>query len=110
MKTLTRSKVHEVITLADMAKADSTRASDARLERFIKAMPKEEQIELLALMWMGRDDAVDDPISYEEHVEYARRDGDENAAGYISEKVLMLGEYLRHGLDLLDDPNGIPAK
>jgi hypothetical protein len=68
------------------------------LTSFINSLSVDEQVDLVALMWLGRDDyAVDDwPSVHEE----AARAHNEHTAGYLVGTPL-LGDLLEEGLSML---------
>jgi hypothetical protein len=68
------------------------------LSSFIGAMSEDEQIDLVALAWLGRGDytAEDWPTVREE----AARARNQNTAGYLL-GMPMLGDFLEEGLGLL---------
>ena len=68
------------------------------LSSFIGAMSEDEQIDLVALAWLGRGDytAEDWPSVREE----AARARNQNTAGYLL-GMPMLGDFLEEGLGLL---------
>ena|GEM_PF-6980664 len=51
-------------------------------------------------MFLGRDDAVDDRLSFADHVKYAKTTLD-RAGGYMADKDLVLADYLRNGIRLM---------
>src|SRR5690349_7874991 len=97
MNAITTQMINELIRLAEIAK----RTKDERpVEAYLSNLTFDQQAEFLALVWYGRDDAVDGPIPFDEQVEYAKKNVDD-ASSYIAAKSLVLADYLRNGLSLL---------
>ena len=69
-----------------------------RVYALVDDLPKEAQEELLALMWTG---GPKNHISFEENLDLARKNFDENHASHIAEQHARLPIYLRDGLDRL---------
>jgi len=81
-----------------------THADDPVVEEltsFISALTEDEQIDLVALMWLGRDDnTVDDwPALREEAARAYRSDGRRTAAYLLG--TPLVGDYLEEGLAML---------
>jgi hypothetical protein len=81
-----------------------THADDPVLEEltsFISALSEDEQIDLVALMWLGRDDnTADDWAQLREEARSAHRPKPRHTADYLIGTPL-LGDYLEEGLSLL---------
>ena len=81
-----------------------THADDPVLEEltsFISALSEDEQIDLVALMWLGRDDnTADDWAALREEARRAHRPQWRHTANYIIGTPLA-GDYLEEGLSLL---------
>ena len=101
MLAITLPMVEHVIALADEAK-DTEDAG--QLETYINELTKNQQAELQALMWYGRDDTTDDPIPFAEYLEFSNTNLD-SVASYMGEKVAQLPGYLREGLRLVTERN-----
>jgi len=99
MKTITAEMVQHLIGLAETAKSTN---NEMPVQNYIDGLEPEQQAEFLALMWLGRNDAVDGPIPFVEHVEYAKTNLD-HAGSYMSEKSAVLADYLRNGIKLMKD-------
>mgnify|MGYP000844863038 CR=1 FL=1 len=71
-------------------------AVEDELEGFIEGMTDDERIDLVTLMWLGRDDSTSDdwPALRQE----AQRSGTESTARYLLGEP-MLGDLLAEGLD-----------
>ena len=101
MNAITLPMVEHVIALAEEAKG----TEDAgQLEIYINGLTKDQQAELQALMWYGRDDAADDPIPFAEYLEFSKTNL-ESVASYMGEKISLLPGYLREGLRLVAERN-----
>ncbi|GJD93090.1 hypothetical protein OCOJLMKI_0277 [Methylobacterium iners] len=59
----------------------------------VSKLTHEERMELMAVMWIGRD--FDG--SFEDALAYAHERSDEGDVGYITDKTLGLSAYLRTG-------------
>ena len=101
MLAITLPMVEQVITLADEAKGSE---DVGELEAYINAMTKNQQAELQALMWYGRDDTPDDPIPFAEYLEFSNTNLD-SVAAHMGEKISQLPDYLREGLRLVTERN-----
>jgi hypothetical protein len=81
-----------------------THADDPVLEEltsFISALSEDEQIDLVALMWLGRDDnTADDWTALREEARRAHRPQRRHTANYLIGTPLA-GDYLEEGLSLL---------
>ncbi len=76
--------------------------SDTEKERkvlydYIENLPKDERYELIALTWLGRSDADENPSDWESLVSEANGYTAENAANYLISKS-PLAKYLRDGM------------
>jgi hypothetical protein len=101
MHAITLAIVEHVIALAEEAKGTE---DAAQLETYINGLTKEQQAELQALMWYGRDDVADDPIPFAEYLEFSNTNLD-SVATYMGEKISLLPGYLREGLRLVAERN-----
>jgi len=101
MNAITLPMVEHVIALAEEARG----TEDAgQLETYINGLTKNQQAELQALMWYGRDDAADDPIPFAEYLEFSTTNLD-SVASYMGDKIALLPDYLRKGLQLVAERN-----
>ena len=101
MRAITLPIVEHVIALADDAKG----AEDAgQLETYINELTKDQQAELQALMFYGRDESDDDPFPFSEYLELSTANL-ESVATRMGEKVALLPDYLREGLRLACERN-----
>ena len=117
MKHLQEATVHEVIRLAetarasehddsevdfgelsagDLAKQLALTAEERELRNYLQRLPDKQMAELMALMWLGRTAGGERREDYPELVEYALTTLD-HAASYVAEKA-PLADYLRDGL------------
>jgi hypothetical protein len=101
MHSISLPIVEHVIALADEAKGTE---DASQLETYINELTKEQQAELQALMWYGRDDNEDDPIPFAEYLEFSNTNLD-SVATYMGEKIVQLPDYLREGLRLVAERN-----
>jgi hypothetical protein len=76
--------------------------SDERTELYVyvRVLTKDERLELMALMWLGRGDSGEKASDWEMLVKHARGMGDEEDTPYICSKA-PLARYLRDGLKRL---------
>lgn len=74
-------------------------AVEDELKGFIEAMTDDERIDLVTLMWLGRDDSTTD--DWEALRQEAQRSGTESTARYLLGTPL-LGDHLDAGLEKLD--------
>lgn len=97
MLAITLPIVEHVIALADEAKG----TEDAeQLETYINTLTKDQQAELQALMFYGRDESDDDPFPFAEYLELSTANLDA-VATRMGEKVALLPSHLREGLRLV---------
>lgn len=69
------------------------------LVAFIQALPEDEQIELVALAWLGRGDY--DKEEWEDALEAAEERHNERTADYLL-GMPLLADYLEEGLSIFD--------
>ncbi|WP_046867114.1 DUF3775 domain-containing protein [Microvirga massiliensis] len=87
----------DVATLSPAAKA--VRDFHTVLSSQIADLSKEAQVELLALMMIGR--YPDDFRSFGDAVAEARSEFDRHTPGYLADKQLVLAKYLESGLQVM---------
>lgn len=86
--------------MADVLEDEPNDATPQILAEFIRDLDEDEQIELVALAWVGRGTfAVED---WEAAVAEARRAHNKRTAEYLF-SLPMLGDYLEEGLSLIED-------
>ena len=98
MKTTIATMANKLISISERARETD---DERPIEDYLNSRTPDEQAELLGLMWYGRDD--DGPFT--ERVQDAKADL-HAVAGYMAEKSLLLPDYLRNGLRLLEERNG----
>lgn len=89
------------LTELTIQKVCSLCGSSDELRQYISGLTECEQAELLALMWQGRNDAIDGRIPFAEQLIHAKDTVNEGTANYISEKSSVLRGYLQNGLRLI---------
>jgi hypothetical protein len=105
LKALQQDKLREIMDLADkiLAKWDPNSLGhtleelremepdpdNVLLYEKIAALSHEARLELMALMWVGRDG-----VSFANALAYARKHSNEHDAHYITEKTMGLSVYL----------------
>jgi len=110
LKSLTIEQVHKIITDAEglnakhppsplgisgMTATVVAYATDRRkLKQEIAGLSDDARMELMALMWIGRDFEGD----YDAALAHARKSSDEGDVDYIADKSPALPMYLRDGL------------
>ena len=100
MKFLQLDEIETVIALAEGVRREEPGAID-RLRRYLLALLPDAQVELIALMWFGRDGTGPRGRGkFAEMVEYTGRR--RYHVDYVVSKSLQLGTYLRNGLRLID--------
>ena len=97
MNAITLPMIEHVIELASAE-------DEKKLEKYISGMSKDQQAELQALMWYGRDEGGQDSIPFAEYLEFSKANL-ETVATYMGEKVVSLPDHLREGLRLLAERN-----
>jgi hypothetical protein len=86
--------------MADVLEDQSDDATPQILAEFIRDLDEDEQIELVALAWVGRGTfSVED---WDDAVAEARRAHNKRTAEYLF-SLPMLGDYLEEGLSLVED-------
>jgi hypothetical protein len=86
--------------MADVLEDQPDDATPQILAEFIRDLDEDEQIELVALAWVGRGTfSVED---WEDAVAEARRAHNKRTAEYLF-SLPMLGDYLEEGLSLVED-------
>ncbi len=86
--------------MADVLEDQPDDATPQILAEFIRDLDEDEQIELVALAWVGRGTfAVED---LDDAVAEARRAHNKRTAEYLF-SLPMLGDYLEEGLSLVED-------
>lgn len=112
LKYLTKADIHKIIDLAELAnnsrainRSKASQVSDQKATREesdllneLKAMPFDEQVELCALMLLGRSVIEEDsePAEFGDFIEEAERVGKAGIVFYLFEKPLA--DYLRESL------------
>jgi Protein of unknown function (DUF3775) len=87
-------------SMADVLEDQSDDATPQILAEFIRDLDEDEQIELVALAWVGRGTfSVED---WDDAVAEARRAHNKRTAEYLF-SLPMLGDYLEEGLSLVED-------
>lgn len=86
-------KVGEIIILA--RELDRT---EAEFDAFVEALNEDEQVNLVALMWVGR--GTFEPQEFDEAVETARQEATTPTADYLKGSP-HLADHLENGLDAL---------
>lgn len=86
-------KVAEIIILA--RELDRT---DTEFDAFVEALNEDEQVNLVALMWVGR--GTYEPEEFDEAVEMARQEATTPTAEYLK-GTPHLADHLENGLDAL---------
>jgi hypothetical protein len=86
--------------MADVLEDQPDDATPQILAEFIRDLDEDEQIELVALAWVGRGTfSVED---WDDAVAEARRAHNKRTAEYLF-SLPMLGDYLEEGLSLVED-------
>jgi Protein of unknown function (DUF3775) len=86
--------------MADVLEDQPDDATPQVLAEFIRDLDEDEQIELVALAWVGRGTfSIED---WEDAVAEARRAHNKRTAEYLF-SLPMLGDYLEEGLSLVED-------
>jgi hypothetical protein len=86
--------------MADVLEDKPDDATPQVLGEFIRDLDEDEQIELVALAWVGRGTfSVDD---WDDAIAEARRAHNKRTAEYLF-SLPMLGDYLEEGLSLIED-------
>ena len=119
LKALKESDVKELIFMADARSAirvteeisfdkpltqeqarefSNINTASLQITKKIESLNKDEIVELMALMWLGRGD--DEGESFSFHRDFALSSVNDGSAEYISSKG-DLGDYLRDGMKLL---------
>jgi len=93
MLQITTDKVAEVIILAREG-----RRGEAELAAFIEGLNEEEQVSLVALLWIGRGSF--EPEELDEAMQTAREEATTPTAHYLSGSP-HLPDHLENGLDAL---------
>lgn len=89
----------KLLSGADLvALSEVARPEYEELEHFIDSLSNEAQIELVALMWLGRGDANDSGQQWLTLLQTATTHQGPETTGYVSDKAAQLGEYLLEGL------------
>jgi len=73
------------------------------LANYIRGLDEDEQVELVALAWVGR--GTYGPEEWDDAVAEARRAHNKRTAEYLF-SLPMLGDYLEEGLTLIEDEDG----
>jgi hypothetical protein len=86
--------------MADVLEDQPDDATPQVLAEFIRDLDEDEQVELVALAWVGRGTfSIED---WEDAVAEARRAHNKRTAEYLF-SLPMLGDYLEEGLSLVED-------
>jgi len=86
--------------MADVLEDQPDDATPQILAEFIRDLDEDEQIELVALAWVGRGTfAIED---WDDAIAEARRAHNKRTAEYLF-SLPMLGDYLEEGLSLIED-------
>jgi len=86
--------------MADVLEDKPDDATPQVLAEFIRDLDEDEQIELVALAWVGR--GTYPAEDWDEAVAEARRAHNKRTAEYLF-SLPMLGDYLEEGLSLVED-------
>jgi hypothetical protein len=87
LTALTIKEIKDIIKAAEMT-------DQKMLVQKISALSHDARMELMALMWIGRDFEG----TYNEAVKYAHQHSDEGDVNYIAEKSPALPTYLKNGM------------
>ncbi len=82
-------------TILEARRGDAT---EAELREFIARMPEDEQAELVAIMWIGRD--TFDAEDWDEAIQTAQNEATTPTEDYLL-GVPLLSDYLEEGLEKL---------
>jgi hypothetical protein len=88
---------------ADILEDQPNDATPQVLANYIRSLDEDEQIELVALAWVGR--GTYGPEEWDDAVAEARRAHNKRTAEYLF-SLPMLGDYLEEGLTLVEDEDG----
>jgi hypothetical protein len=86
--------------MADVLEDQPDDATQQELAEYIRALDVDEQVELVALAWVGR--GTYGPSEWQDAVSEARRAHNKRTAEYLF-SLPMLGDYLEEGLALIED-------
>jgi hypothetical protein len=89
LKALTIKEIDDIVSAAEDAKTDPK-----MLMQKISALGRDARMELMAVMWLGRDFEG----NYDEALKYAHQHSDEFDVDYIAEKAPALPTYLKNGM------------
>ena len=88
---------------ADVLEDKPDDATPQVLANYIRSLDEDEQVELVALAWIGR--GTYGPEEWDDAVAEARRSHNKRTAEYLF-SLPMLGDYLEEGLSLVEDEDG----
>ncbi|HKD23776.1 MAG TPA: DUF3775 domain-containing protein [Rhizomicrobium sp.] len=86
--------------MADVLEDQPDDATQQELAEYIRGLDIDEQVELVALAWVGR--GTYDPSDWDDAVAEARRAHNKRTAEYLF-SLPMLGDYLEEGLAQIED-------
>jgi hypothetical protein len=86
--------------MADVLESDRNDATHAELVAFIRALDVEEQVNLVALAWVGR--GTYELSEWQQALETARSEHTSRIAEYLL-GLPMLGDYLEEGLAVFNE-------
>ena len=86
--------------MADVLEDQPDDATQQELAEYIRALDLDEQVDLVALAWVGR--GTYGPSEWQDAVAEARRAHNKRTAEYLF-SLPMLGDYLEEGLALVEE-------
>lgn len=86
--------------MVDVLESDSGNASYTEMMEFIRSLDEEEQINLVALAWLGR--GTYGVAEWAEAVAEAQRAHNRRTAEYLT-SLPKLGDYLEEGLSMMEE-------
>ena len=86
--------------MVDVLEGDAGNASYAEMMEFIRSLDEEEQINLVALAWLGR--GTYGVAEWGEAVAEAQRAHNRRTAEYLT-SLPKLGDYLEEGLSMMEE-------
>jgi hypothetical protein len=86
--------------MADVLEDSADDATHDEMMEFIRSLDEEEQIDVVALAWLGR--GTYDVAEWEQAVAEAKRAHNRRTAEYLT-SLPMLGDYLEEGLAMMED-------
>lgn len=86
--------------MSDVLEDKPNDATQQALAEYIRGLDVDEQVDLVALAWVGR--GTYGPSEWQDAVAEARRAHNKRTAEYLF-SLPMLGDYLEEGLSLIED-------